>query len=155
MTTQHIGAAGELLVQYRFLKHDVDSARLTTDAGVDLVAYSPTDGQATTIQVKTVRQASPAGGRAGAPLAVGWWFPHATKAELLAFVLLETDDVWLFTLDEARDLAQQHNDRGQRQLYWYTDPERVPRGARQRVDLDDFLFERRVSELFLSAAITY
>ena len=33
MTTQHIGAAGELLVQYRLLKLGIDSARLTTDAG--------------------------------------------------------------------------------------------------------------------------
>lgn len=153
MSTQHIGAAGEILVTYRLLKHEVDSARLTTDSGVDLVAYSPVDGQATTIQVKTVRNASPAGGRAGAPPAVGWWFPHDTKAQLLALVLLETDDVWLLTLGEARDLAQQHNDRGMRQLYWYSDPARVPSGARQRSDLEPFIFERRIRELFLSATL--
>lgn len=29
MSTQHIGAAGELLVQYRLLKLGIDSARLT------------------------------------------------------------------------------------------------------------------------------
>jgi len=33
MNTQHIGAAGELLVQYQLLKLGIDSARLTTDAG--------------------------------------------------------------------------------------------------------------------------
>jgi hypothetical protein len=32
MNTQHIGAAGELLVQYQLLKLGIDSARLTTDA---------------------------------------------------------------------------------------------------------------------------
>jgi hypothetical protein len=32
VTTQHIGATGELLVQYRLLKVGIDSARLTTDA---------------------------------------------------------------------------------------------------------------------------
>jgi hypothetical protein len=53
LTTQHIGAAGELLVQYKLLKHGIDSARLTTDSGIDLVAYSPKDNKANTIQVKT------------------------------------------------------------------------------------------------------
>jgi len=43
LPTQHIGAAGELLVQYKLLKHGIDSARLTTDSGIDLVAYSPKD----------------------------------------------------------------------------------------------------------------
>ncbi len=56
MTTQHIGAAGERLVQYRLLKLGIDSALLTTDVGVDLVVYSPTEGRATTVQVKTVRE---------------------------------------------------------------------------------------------------
>lgn len=56
MTTQHIGAAGERLVQYRLLKLGIDSALLTTDVGVDLVVYSPTEGRAITVQVKTVRE---------------------------------------------------------------------------------------------------
>lgn len=34
MTKQHIGAAGELLVQYRLLKLDIDSARLTMSGSV-------------------------------------------------------------------------------------------------------------------------
>jgi hypothetical protein len=62
-TTQHIGAAGELLVQYRLLKLGVDSARLTTDSGIDLVVYSPATGSATTVQVKTVDRAAPDGMR--------------------------------------------------------------------------------------------
>lgn len=39
--TQAIGAAGELLVQYQLLKLGIDSARLTTDSGIDLVMYVP------------------------------------------------------------------------------------------------------------------
>lgn len=39
LSTLHIGAAGELLVQFKLLKYGIDSARMTTDAGVDLVAY--------------------------------------------------------------------------------------------------------------------
>jgi hypothetical protein len=33
---QAIGAAGELFVQYQLIKSGIDSARLTTDSGIDL-----------------------------------------------------------------------------------------------------------------------
>lgn len=148
MTTQHIGAAGELLVQYRFLKHDIDSARLTTDSGVDLVVYAPLTAAATTVQVKTIRASSPAGGRGA--LANGWWFPHTCRADMLALVRLSTDSVWLFTLDEARELAQQHNDKGNRQLYWYSD-EKPPLGARREADVARYTLDRRIAGLFLGA----
>jgi hypothetical protein len=148
VTTQHIGAAGELLVQYQLLKLGIDSARLTTDAGVDLVVYSPGDGRATTVQVKTVQEPTAAGGRGR--LAVGWTFPHELRAELLAVALLSVDEVWLFTLEEARQLAQQHTERGSRRLYWYTDqytPQRAGVPLKQ-ADLNDYLLARRVSALF-------
>jgi len=149
VTTQHIGAAGELLVQYRLLKLEIDSARLTTDSGVDLVVYSPTNGGAVTVQVKTVRAPAPAGGTGR--LANGWVFPHDLKAELLALTLLSTDDVWLFTIEEARALAQQHTDSGQRRLYWYTDPDVVQSSGvpLKRVDVDGYLLENRAEILFL------
>ena len=50
--TQIIGAAGEALVTYKLLKHEIDSARMTTDAGVDLVMYIPGHRQSATIRVK-------------------------------------------------------------------------------------------------------
>ena len=96
-TTQHIGAAGELLVQYRLLKFGIDSARLTTDSGIDLVAYAPGSSTAVTIQVKSAWADGAAGGK-GKP-AVGWSFPHDCKAQLLAFVKLSTDSVWLMGSD--------------------------------------------------------
>ena len=110
MSTQHIGAAGELLVQYQLLKMGIDSARMTTDAGVDLVVYAPGDRSASTVQVKTNMSAKPAGGRG--PLSRGWYFPDQCPAQLLAFVALDTDTAWLFTLKEAQELAQQHSERG-------------------------------------------
>ena len=51
---QAIGAAGELLVQYRLIKRGIDSARLTTDSGIDLVMYIPGTTEAHTVQVKTI-----------------------------------------------------------------------------------------------------
>ncbi|WP_457553363.1 hypothetical protein [Desulfobacula sp.] len=47
-TTQHIGKAGELLVQYKLVKYGIDSAALTTDSGMkkvnpQFVSLSPHD----------------------------------------------------------------------------------------------------------------
>jgi hypothetical protein len=98
MRTQHIGAAGELLVQYQLLKMGIDSAPMTTDAGIDLVVYAPGDRSASTVQVKINMGAKPAG---RGPLSRGWYFRDQCPAQLLAFVALDTDTAWLFTLKEA------------------------------------------------------
>ncbi|ALG85290.1 hypothetical protein [Gordonia phthalatica] len=119
MSSLHIGAAGELLVQYRLLRLGIDSARLTTDSGVDLVAYSSEDNTARTIQVKSTDKPVRAGGKGA--LALGWSLPVDLHAELLATVLLSTDTVWLFTRDEARELASPRA-RDTMLLNWYVDP---------------------------------
>ena len=82
---------------------------MTTDAGVDLVVYAPGDRSASTVQVKTNTGAKPAGGRG--PLSRRWYFPDQCPAQLLAFIALDTDTAWLFTLKEAQELAQQHSER--------------------------------------------
>ena len=120
MSTQHIGAAGELLVQYRLLKLGIDSARLTTDSGIDLVVYAPGDRAATTLQVKSNFAPKPAGGRG--PLSRGWFFPDDCPAQVIALVALDVDTVWLLPTPEARQLAQQHSGKGIRQLYWRISP---------------------------------
>ena len=53
--------SGEALVTYKLLKHEIDSARMATDAGVDLVMYIPGHRQSATIRVKRS-----GGGRFGA-----------------------------------------------------------------------------------------
>ena len=147
MTTQHIGAAGELLVQYRLLKVGIDSARLTTDAGIDLVVYAPGSAEATTVQVKANLAAKPAGGKG--QLSRGWDFPHACPAQLMALVALDSDCVWLFTMPEARDLAQQHSPKGIRKLYWFVEPPTGgAAGARHEVEMSQFLLENRAPLLF-------
>lgn len=148
MTTLHTGAAGELLVQYRLLKIGIDSARLTTDAGIDLVVYAPGNAKATTVQVKANLAAKPAGGKG--QLSRGWDFPHACPAELLALVALDSDCVWLFTLEEARELAQQHSPKGIRKLYWFVDlPTGGAVGARHESEMTQYLIERRAPQFFL------
>ena len=147
MNTQHIGAAGELLVQYQLLKAGIDSARMTTDAGIHLVVYAPGNRTATTVQVKTNMTAKPAGGRG--PLSRGWYFPHHCPAQLLAFVALDTDTAWLFTLKEDQDLAQQDSERGNRQLYWHLKASPAgPKSPRHEAQMADYLPPARATQLF-------
>lgn len=147
MTTQHIGAAGELLVQYQLLKIGIDSARMTTDAGIDLVVYAPGSAEATTVQVKTNLAAKPAGGKG--QLSRGWDFPHTCPAQLLALVALDVDSVWLFTMDEVRELAQQHSPKGIRKLYWFVElPFGGAFGARSEGEMTQFLLAGRALQLF-------
>ena len=70
MNTQQTGRAGELLVQYQLLLHGIESAPMTTDRGIDLVAYSEQRSKAVTIQVKTCHETK-AGGKGGARCALG------------------------------------------------------------------------------------
>ena len=67
LSTAQIGRAGELLVQYRLLLLGIDSAPMTTDAGIDLVAYAPGHQHAWTIQVKTNLRPKPSGGKGQGP----------------------------------------------------------------------------------------
>lgn len=145
VNTQHIGAAGELLVQYRLLKLGIDSARLTTDAGIDLVVYAPANRSAVTVQVKANFGPKPSGGKG--PLSRAWYFPHACPAQLLALVALDVDKVWIFTIDEARNLAQQHSEKGMRQLYWRRDRVGSAPG-RFEDEMHDYRLEHRAASLF-------
>ena len=98
--TQAIGAAGELLVQYQLLRQGIDSARLTTDSGIDLVMYVPGHRSAATIQVKTNLGPKPAGGKG--KLLLSWPFPDDLRAQWLACVDMSTDSAWLFPTERAR-----------------------------------------------------
>ncbi len=95
----------------------------------------------------TNMSAKPAGGRG--LLSRGWYFPDQCPAQLLAFVALDMDTAWRFTLNKARELAQQHSERGIRQLYWRlkADPAR-PKPLRHEAQMVDFLLPTRAAQLF-------
>ena len=147
MSTQRIGPAGELLVQYQLLKMGIGSARMTTDAGIDLVVYAPGNRSASTVQVKSNVRAKPSGGRG--PLSRGWYFPDQCPAQLLAFVALDTYTAWLFTLKEAQGLARQHSERGTRQLYWRLEAALAgPKSPRYEAQIVGYLLATRAAQLF-------
>lgn len=119
LSTQQIGKLGELFIQYRLLQLGIESAHLTTDAGIDLVAYSPRGGKALTVQVKTNLAPKPSGGK-GKP-SLDWWVPDDSPAELFAFVDVSENQAWIFTLAELEAHAQQHSKKGMFHLYIHLD----------------------------------
>lgn len=148
LTKQQIGKLGELLVQYRLLSFGIESAHLTTDSGIDIVAYSPNRKAAFTIQVKTNLKPKPGGGKGKA--ALDWWAPQDSPAELFAFVDVSENRVWLFDQSELKRYAQQQSN-GRFHLYMYTDPNikrRKNTGASLVSEFEKFILENRIGSLF-------
>jgi hypothetical protein len=147
LSTQQIGKCGELLVQLELLKRGIESAPMTTDAGIDLVAFSGRLRKAVTIQVKCNQRPKPGGGRGR--LALDWWIPDDSPADLVAFVDLASSRIWLMTMKELAKEAQQHS-AGRYHLYMYVHPDAIPRKDRPAHDFEfeRFLFEQRINKLF-------
>lgn len=145
LTTQQIGRLGELLVQYELLRHGIDSAPMTTDSGIDLVAYSPDKKSSFTIQVKTNLKPKPGGGKGAA--AIDWWVNEGCPAEWIAFADISTRRVWMLTHRELVSAAQQRSS-GRLRLYMYTVPGSLAYERHGDIRFSRFLFENRTSFLF-------
>lgn len=148
LSTAQIGKCGELLVQYRLLMLGIEAAPLSTDTGIDLVAYAPGRRDAVTIQVKANLRAKPGGGKGKA--ALDWWVPENSPAQFVALVDLSSEAVWLMSHTELVTHAQQHSG-GRAHIYMYTDPEARPRKADRlslREEFDAFLLSRRAMSVF-------
>lgn len=146
LALRQIGKAGELLVQYRLLLLGIESSQMTTDAGVDLVAYIPAKQDAVTIQVKTNLKAKPGGGK-GVP-ALDWWVPCASPAQLFAFVDLEQERVWVLTKRELAGMAQQQS-AGRWHLYIYTGVVETKKAWCTLAEMDPYLMRNRRLETLL------
>lgn len=147
-TKAQIGRCGELLVQYELLLLGIESAPLSTDAGIDLVAYSPGKEEARTIQVKANLKPKPSGGKGRA--ALDWWVPESNPAQVVALVGLSTRSVWLLLKEELAVLAQQRSG-GRLHIYMYSDPEHKPRKLGRLAhahEFDRYLLRSRANELF-------
>lgn len=141
-----IGRCGELLVQFKLLMHGIESSSMTTDNGIDLVAYAPKSARAVTIQVKTNLQPKPAGGKG--PLALDWWLPENSPAELVALVNLQSEQVWLLRHDEVISVAEQFSS-GHAHFYFYSDPAYQPKKASNHIgSYAHFLINERIADLF-------
>ena len=148
LSTAQIGKCGELLVQYRLLLIGIESAPMSTDSGIDLVAYAPSRKHPATIQVKTNLKPKPGGGKG--KLGIDWWLPENSPAELIAFVNLESQVIWVMSHAEVQKYAQQHS-RGKYHLYMYTDPTALPKKNDRPVhayEFEAFRLENRAKKLF-------
>ena len=146
LTTAQIGKCGELLVQQKLLYHGVDSAHLTTDAGIDLVAYSTRNGQPVTIQVKSNLKAKPAGGK-GQP-AVDWWVPENCAADIVAFVDLSTNRTWLLTMKDVREAKQQLSKKGFHVCMYVKYIPKKTGKKRPAIEFEKYLLEKRIGDFF-------
>ncbi|MFA6310205.1 MAG: hypothetical protein WCV99_09035 [Sterolibacterium sp.] len=148
MKTAQIGKCGELLVQYQLLLRGVESAHLTTDSGVDLVAYSPRNARPITIQVKTNLKAKAAGGKGKEGL--DWWVPEDSPAHYFAFVDLSSQRIWMLSKTEVSALAQQTSN-SRHHLYMYIDPTVKPIKTGRPVhsyEFEKYLLQNRAHDVF-------
>ena len=139
LTTAQIGKCGELLVQFLLLKMGIESSAMTTDSGIDLVGYSQNLGDAFTIQVKTNLKPKPGGGKGR--LSINWRIPKDCPSDFAAFVDLETSRVWLMSMDEVKQLAQQQPE-NTLHFFMVVDPDAPKR--RDGKLLHDYEFQRHL-----------
>jgi hypothetical protein len=149
LTTQQIGKCGELLVQYHLLQNGVESAPMTTDSGIDLVAYSAKGNKAITIQVKTNQKPKPGGGK-GRP-SIDWWVPQDSNAELFAFVDLSQEQIWVVKNKEMESLAQQ-KPKGRYHFFMVIDPDAKDRKDKKKFrifEFEKYKLENRIHSIFM------
>jgi hypothetical protein len=148
MKTAQIGKCGEFLVQYQLLMQGIDSAQLTTDSGIDLVAYSPKNEKPLTIQVKANLKPKASGGKG--KQALDWWIPEDNPAQYVAFVDLSTQRIWFFAQSEIAGIAQQSSN-GRHHFYMYVDPTiKSSKGDRSvhSYDFEKYLLQNRLHTIF-------
>jgi hypothetical protein len=120
---------------------------MTTDAGIDLVAYAPRQKQAVTIQVKSNLRASREGGKGR--LILIWRLRQNSPADMVALVNLEHDQIWLLSRDEFQAKAKQLW-RETHSLYFHVDEAYEPKseGSHAR-DFEAFKIENQIERMFL------
>ena len=94
-----IGRRGELLVQSRLLGFGIESAPMTTDSGIDLIALrSVRKGKATPVSIQVKTTARIWEEKDGKRKCYSWPFPKESPADLIAFVAVDEipERIWLF-----------------------------------------------------------
>ena len=147
LSTQQIGRCGELLVQYILLKHGVESAPLTTDPGIDLVAFpnvnaSPEERRKpVTIQVKTSTHHVKANDKW-----LEWWIPDKCPCDYVAAVDLERGKFWLLRPEEFK---QKGTRSGEGYRLWWPLPEcEYKRAVRKEEQFKDYVMDVAIPKVF-------
>lgn len=144
MQKNQIGKSGELLVQYKLLLKEIESSPLTTDSGIDLVIYSAKSKKPFTVQVKTNLRPKKGGGKG--KLALDWYLRINSPADLVALVDLESERIWLMTLEQIINLAQQKSKKNMLHIYMYTEKTRSKKLVHD-FEFSDYLIEKQILEI--------
>jgi hypothetical protein len=142
MSTAQIGQCGVLLVRYKLLLHGIESAPMTTDTGIDLVASSSKGENIRTIQVKSRLRL------AGSRKTLMWSIKFGSPADLAALVDINEDKVWLMWMKEFHDLAQQKSRKINASLYFHRNPKTKTKGRSLEHQYEEYLLENIVHKFF-------
>ena len=132
LNKRQVGRCGELLVQYMLLKRGIESASLTTDPGVDLVAFRDVKQKPVTIQVKTSTHL----GDTPVIKWIRWDIGADCPAEYIALVDLERNKSWLISMKDLWEITERPIDKDC-WLWWYV-PEHEPEYTRKREKEEEF-----------------
>lgn len=151
LNKQQVGKCGELLVQYELLRQGIESAPMTTDYGIDLLAFDPETHKAVSIQVKASGRHEDSTSRW-----VEWNMPEECIADYVAVVDIERDMIWLFTKNEFNSITTSTGGDGRR-LWWYVPGHKPPtsRLTREEKDFVGNKIDAVISTLFPTSALTF
>ena len=142
-TKRQIGKCGELLVQYTLLKKGVDSAHLTTDPGIDLIAFPSVREKPVTIQVKTSRLHSDYAG----DKYLRWQIPETCPADYIAMVDFHRDKCWLIETEKFKRKAHHTRD-NQRRLHLYLSAREPESLKRQEEEFTEYEMGNAIPKVF-------
>ena len=142
LATQQTGRCGELLVQYMLLKNGVESAPLTTDTGVDLVAYPDIGKKPVTIQVKTSNHLGPADDKW-----LRWDIREDCPAEFIAAVDLIRNKFWLIRTEELKKIAHRTTE-GRLRLWWSLPGFESKKSKHKEEQFNKYEMENAISKVF-------
>ena len=141
-----VGRCGKILVQYHLLRHGIESAPITADVGIGLVAYSPWTKRPFTLQVETTLRPNPAGLKG---MALYWWVValRGEPAEFVLLVELQHERIWALTREELATVAQAASG-GRLHVFLYTDRDARPLTGAEGEPSTVFLLKDRLGMLF-------
>jgi hypothetical protein len=151
LTSQQKGRCGELLVQLMLLKHGIESAPLTTDTGIDLVAYPRTVNSAwqldrpARIQIK----ASTHRGNSSDKY-LGWDVTEDCPADFIALVDLDRNKLWLFPITDFKKFASKAG-KLNRRLWWCPPGYEYQKQHRHESDFADYEMDNGILNAFEKA----
>ena len=154
LTAQQKGRCGELLVQLMLLKHGIESAPLTTDTGIDLVAYPRTINNAwpldrpATIQVKASTHRGSSSDKF-----IEWDVPENCPADFVALVDLDRNKLWLLPISDFRNLSSKAG-KEMRRLWWSPPGYEYQKQHRRENDFADYEMDYGILNAFKKVKVT-